>query len=68
MQKNVGNLDKIIRVVIGLALISSFFILESNMRYFGLIGIIPLATAALGSCPLYTLFGIKTCPMAPLKK
>lgn len=64
MNANVGSTDKSIRVVLGIVLLSLFFILEGNLRYLGLIGIIPLVTAAIGWCPLYTLFGINTCPTA----
>jgi len=58
--KNVGSIDKILRIVIGAALI-----LGALMGY-GLwmwIGVIPLATALLGTCPLYTILGIRTCPL-----
>lgn len=64
MQQNVGTVDKIIRVVIGLALMSLLFILTGNLRFLGLIGIIPLVTAFVGFCPLYTLFGLRTCPLS----
>lgn len=63
MIKNVGNLDKIIRIVLGLALLSLLFVLEGTAKYLGLIGLIPLLTAFFGFCPLYALFGIKTCPV-----
>lgn len=49
------------RVVVGLGLISLFFI--GPKTPWGLLGIVPLATGLLGSCPLYTLLGISTCPM-----
>lgn len=62
MIKNVGNLDKIIRIVLGLALLSLLFILDGAAKYFGLIGLVLIVTAGIGFCPLYTLFGIKTCP------
>lgn len=58
--KNVGSIDKTLRIVIGAALI-----LGALMGY-GLwmwIGVIPLATALMGSCPLYTILGIRTCPL-----
>jgi len=35
---------------------------EGNLKWLGLIGLIPLLTAAVKWCPLYTLFGIRTCP------
>lgn len=62
MMKNVGTIDRILRIVIGLVLLSLLFLLDGNARWFGLIGIVPLATAGLSWCPLYTLLGIRTCP------
>jgi Protein of unknown function (DUF2892) len=61
MQKNVGSADKIVRIVLGLGLLSLLFLLEAPMKYLGLIGIVPLATSLLGWCPLYTLLGMNTC-------
>lgn len=61
MKQNVGKIDRIVRVVAGLALLSLLFILEGSARYIGLIGIIPLATAAMGFCPLYCPLKINTC-------
>ncbi len=52
MKTNVGSVDKIVRVVVGIGLLSLFFILEGNMRFLGLIGIVPIATALMGWCPL----------------
>ena len=60
MIKNVGSIDKIARVVLGLGLLSLIFILEGNMRWWGLIGIVPLATVAMSWCPAYALLGLKT--------
>jgi hypothetical protein len=57
MKKNVGKIDMIIRIVIGLAIGAVGFYYSS---WFGLIGIIPFATAFIGFCPAYTLFGINT--------
>lgn len=67
MKPNVGNTEKIIRAIIGVALLSLLFVLEGNMRYLGLIGIIPLATAAVSWCPMWALLGINTCPATPHK-
>lgn len=61
MQKNVGSLDKIVRIVAGLGLLSLLFLLEPPMKYVGLIGIVPLFTSLMGWCPLYTLLGVNTC-------
>jgi hypothetical protein len=62
---NVGNLDRIVRIVIGLGLLVWFFVDQGTgfWHYAKLIGIVPLLTAALGTCPLYTVLGISTCPM-----
>jgi hypothetical protein len=62
MMNNVGGVDRGLRIVLGLVLLSFVFLLEGNARWFGLIGLVPLATALLGWCPAYTLLGINTCP------
>ncbi len=58
--KNVGGIDKVLRVVIGLALIAGALMGYGAWMW---IGIIPLATALLGSCPLYSILGKGTCPL-----
>ncbi|WAM33874.1 YgaP family membrane protein [Caldicellulosiruptor morganii] len=58
--KNVGNADRTIRVIIGIVLLSLLFIVKSNAKYWGLIGLVPLITGLIGYCPLYTIFGINT--------
>lgn len=60
MQKNVGTVDRALRVVVGLALLSLLFLIEGPARWFGLIGFGPLLSAAVGSCPAYSIFGIAT--------
>jgi hypothetical protein len=62
MTQNVGGVDKGLRIIIGIALLSLIFILEGNQRWLGLIGLVPLGTALMGWCPLYAIVGIKTCP------
>jgi len=57
--KNVGSIDKILRVVVGLALIAIVFV--GPQTPWGWIGVIPLLTAAIGFCPLYKLIGVNTC-------
>lgn len=57
--KNVGSIDKILRVVVGLALIAIVFV--GPQTPWGWIGVIPLLTAAIGFCPLYKLIGVTTC-------
>ena len=67
MKTNVGSADKIVRIVVGIGLLSLFFILEGNMRFLGLIGIVPIATALMGWCPLYSVIGVNTCPLTGKK-
>jgi len=61
MTKNVGSADRIVRVILGLVILSYLFIGEGNARFLGLIGLVPLLTAAMGNCPLYSLIGLNTC-------
>lgn len=61
MKSNVGTADKIVRLVMALALFSLFFILPGDQKWFGLIGFVPLLTGLLNWCPLYTIFGLNTC-------
>lgn len=61
---NEGNLDRILRIVVGLALIAGFFLNGGGTwSWLYLIGIVPLVTGLVGWCPLYRVFGISTCPM-----
>ncbi|MCB1548661.1 MAG: DUF2892 domain-containing protein [Hyphomicrobiaceae bacterium] len=59
MQANVGGVDRILRIVVGLALISLVFIGPKTM--WGLVGIVPLVTGLFRFCPAYGLFGLNTC-------
>ena len=61
LAKNVGSIDRILRIVVGLGLISLVFV--GPQTPWGWIGIVPLLTAFIGFCPLYTLIGIRTCPV-----
>jgi hypothetical protein len=58
MKTNVGSVDRLIRIVAGLALLGAGLVFKS---WWGAVGLVPLATAALGFCPLYPLFGLNTC-------
>ena len=58
--KNMGKTDRIIRVILGLGLLSMLFVLNGDLKFIGLIGIIPLGTAIVGVCPLYLPFHIST--------
>jgi hypothetical protein len=57
MKKNMGKADRWIRVILGLAIIAAGIYFKS---WWGLIGIIPLATSLISTCPLYLPFGIST--------
>jgi len=57
---NVGGIDRILRVVFGLLLIG--LAATGTVGAWGWIGVVPLASAALGFCPLYTVLGISSCP------
>jgi hypothetical protein len=58
MKTNVGSIDRIIRVVLGLAIIGAGIATGS---WWGLLGVVPLATAAVRWCPAYMPFGISSC-------
>ncbi len=58
MKKNVGSIDRVIRVILGLAIIGLGIGFKS---WLGLIGLVPIITAVIGWCPLYVPFGISTC-------
>jgi hypothetical protein len=59
MSSNVGGLDRIIRIVLGLVLIG--LAATGTVGWWGWLGIVPLATGAIGWCPPYSLLGINTC-------
>ncbi|WFE76425.1 DUF2892 domain-containing protein [Roseinatronobacter sp. S2] len=62
MARNVGGIDRVLRIVVGLALIAGFFVnAEASLRWLYLIGIVPLATGLMQTCPLYSLIGVNTC-------
>lgn len=58
---NVGGMDRVLRIVIGLALIAMVFV--GPQTPWGWIGVIPLITGLFGFCPAYKLVGLNTCPM-----
>lgn len=61
MKQNIGSLDRILRVVLGLVLIG--LAATGKVGVWGWVGVVPLATAAIGWCPPYALFGWSTCAM-----
>lgn len=69
MSLNVGNLDRILRFIVGLVLIvipfaTSLSLFDANLFKYGsvVVGLVLVATAAMKFCPLYRIFGIQTCP------
>jgi hypothetical protein len=58
MKKNIGSTDRWIRIIIGLGILALGLAFKS---WWGLLGLLPLATAAIGYCGLYTLLGVNTC-------
>jgi hypothetical protein len=61
MTNNVGGTERIIRIVVGLVLLG--LAATGTVGWWGWLGIVPLATGALGWCPPYAIFGINTCSM-----
>jgi hypothetical protein len=61
MERNVGDVDRTVRMIAGVILLSLVFLLDGNARWWGLLGLLPLVTGLLGWCPAYVPFGIKTC-------
>ena len=61
MPTNVGGIDKAVRIIAGVGLISLFFLLRGDARWLGLLGVVPLATGLIGYCPLYSVLGWNTC-------
>ncbi|OJX80988.1 DUF2892 domain-containing protein [Magnetospirillum sp. 64-120] len=59
MNKNVGGIDRILRIVVGLALIA--LAVTNTVGVWGYIGVVPLLTGLIGWCPAYLPLGIKTC-------
>lgn len=59
MQKNIGGTERVIRVVVGLAITSLAFVGPASPWAF--LGLVPVATGLMGWCPPYAIFGINTC-------
>ncbi|MEX5730207.1 hypothetical protein Ga0609869_003560 [Rhodovulum iodosum] len=64
--KNVGSIDRIARIVLGIALIAGFYLNDgdSAWRYLYWIGLVPLITGLFSTCPLYSVVGMNTCKKA----
>jgi hypothetical protein len=59
MKQNVGSIDKILRIVVGIALVAATAL--GALPVWGYIGVIPLVTGVVGFCPAYALLGLSTC-------
>jgi hypothetical protein len=65
MPTNMGTIDRAVRLAVGIALIAYAIPVgfpSAGWNWVGWIGVIPLLTAAVGSCPLYMMLGVSTCP------
>ena len=58
--RNEHKVERVVRIALGLGLLSLFFV--GPQTPWGLLGLVPLATGLLGTCPLYSVFGFSTCP------
>ncbi len=65
LKTNEGTVDRVLRVVIGVALLVWFFYDSSTgaLHYAKLLSLVPLLTGLVGTCPIYSLLGVSTCPM-----
>jgi uncharacterized membrane protein YfcA len=59
MTKNIGSTDRILRIIVGVALIAAT--LTGAIGVWGWVGVVPLATAIMGWCPPYAILGFNTC-------
>lgn len=61
---NEGMFDRALRVILGLALLAAYFLTQGgSYHWLYLIGIVPLLTGLVGTCPVYSVLGISTCPV-----
>jgi hypothetical protein len=63
MKANVGGFDRALRIAAGIALLMAVVFVEGPMRWWGLVGIVPLLTGTFRFCPAYLPFGLSTCAM-----
>jgi len=61
LRRNSGTIDRAFRVLLGIALLSLIFV--GPQTWWGLVGLIPLLTGLVGSCPLYSVLGFSTCSL-----
>jgi len=66
MVRNIGTIDRALRIIVGLVLIAYAIPLgftKTGLNWVGWIGVVPLLTAFLGNCPAYSILGVSTCKM-----
>ena len=64
MTTNMGGIDRGLRIVVGLALLwYALLAPATGYNWIGWIGVVPLITALIGNCPLYSILGVSTCPV-----
>lgn len=61
MTANVGGVDRVLRIIVGIALIAVALFSQHEYAVWGWVGIVPLATGIIRWCPAYLPLGIKTC-------
>ena len=61
MTRNEGTVDRVLRVALGLVILSLYFV--GPQTPWALIGLVPLITGLVGVCPVYSIFGIRTCKL-----
>lgn len=66
MKANEGKVDRILRIAVGLGLLSLVYF--GPQTPWGLVGLVPLLTGVFGYCPLYTVLGLNTCPVGDRRK
>lgn len=66
MERNIGDIERVVRIVVGLAILS--LVVIGPQTWWGLVGIVPVLTGITGWCPPYSLLGINTCRVKPDNK
>lgn len=59
MKGNMGSIDRTLRIIVGLVLVG--LALTGVVGWWGWLGVVPIVTGALGSCPAYSIIGVSTC-------
>lgn len=60
MKKNIGTVDKWIRIILGIAVLSLLFLVDGNLKWIGLLGLVFIVTGLINFCPLYLPFNLST--------